>query len=290
MKSPQFEYHRPQSVADAAALLGRLENAKVLAGGQSLMPMLNMRYALPDHVVDINRIPELAGITVEGNTVRVGAMTRQREIERSDALAARAPIFREALRHVGHIQTRSRGTIGGSLCHLDPAAELPGLVRLFDGHVHVIGAGGERSVPSADWGIGYMTPSIAPDEIATAVSFDVWDGRSGEAFEEFARRHGDFAIAGAGVRIALGARGEIVRIAMVIVGIDVAPVRLTTAEAGLVGRLPDADAVAMAKADLEPLEILSDAQNTSEFRKHIAGVMLARAFNKAAQRAGARHA
>ena len=199
MKSPQFTYHRPQSVADATALLGRLENAKVLAGGQSLMPMLNMRYALPDHVVDINRIPELTGISIEGTRVRIGAMTRQRDIERSDALAARAPIFREALQHVGHIQTRSRGTIGGSLCHLDPAAELPGLVRLFDGAVHVIGPGGSRTIAAGDWGLGYMTPAIGPDEIATAVTFDLWAGSSGEAFVEFARRHGDFAIAGAGV-------------------------------------------------------------------------------------------
>lgn len=290
MKSPHFEYHRPSTVADATALLGRLENAKVLAGGQSLMPMLNMRYALPDHVVDINRIAELTGIRIAGDSVRIGAMTRQRDIERSDALAGKAPIFREALQHVGHIQTRSRGTIGGSLCHLDPAAELPGLVRLFDGVVEVTGPAGVRTIPAAEWGLGYMTPAVAPDEIATAVTFDVWSGRSGEAFEEFARRHGDFAIAGAGVRMQLDAGGRIDRLALVVVGIDVAPVRLSQAEAALVGRLPDAAAIALAKADLEPLEILSDAQNSSAYRKHIAGVMLARAFTKAAQRAGARHA
>jgi carbon-monoxide dehydrogenase medium subunit len=135
-----------------------------------------------------------------------------------------------------------------------------------------------------------MTPAVAADEIATAVSFSVWDGRSGEAFEEFARRHGDFAIAGAGVRMQLDAGGAIARLSMVIVGIDVAPVRLLQAEAALVGRAPDAQAVALAQADLEPLEILSDAQNSSQYRKHIAGVMLARAFLKAAQRAGANYA
>ncbi|RTL63891.1 MAG: xanthine dehydrogenase family protein subunit M [Hyphomicrobiales bacterium] len=290
MKSPQFAYHRPQSVADATALLARLENAKVLAGGQSLMPMLNMRYALPDHVVDINRIPELSGITIEGDRITIGAMTRQRDIERSDALFARAPIFREALRHVGHIQTRSRGTIGGSLCHLDPAAELPGLVRLFDGTVHVIGPGGERSIAATDWGLGYMTPAIGADEIATAITFNVWSGRRGEAFEEFARRHGDFAIAGAGVRLQLDTGGHIARVAMVLVGVDVAPVRLLEAETALVGRAPDAAAIAVAKSGLDPLDVLSDAQNSAAYRKHIAGVMLARAFRRAAQSAGAHHA
>lgn len=289
MKSPQFTYHRPESVADAAALLGRLENAKVLAGGQSLMPMLNMRYALPDHVVDINRIPELAGISIEGPRVRIGAMTRQRDIERNEALAAQAPIFREALQHVGHIQTRSRGTIGGSLCHLDPAAELPGLVRLFDGVVEVIGPGGSRTVAAGDWGLGYMTPAIGPDEIATAITFDLWAGPSGEAFEEFARRHGDFAIAGAGVRMQRDAGGAITRVAMVIVGIDVAPVRLLEAEDALVGRAPDHAALAVAKAGLDNLEILSDAQNSARYRKHIAGVMLARAFHRAAQNAEVAH-
>lgn len=290
MKAPQFAYHRPQSVADATALLARLENAKVLAGGQSLMPMLNMRYALPDHVVDINRIPELYGIAIEGNRVTIGAMTRQREIERSDALFAKVPIFREALQHVGHIQTRSRGTIGGSLCHLDPAAELPGLVRLFDGTVQVIGPGGERSIAAADWGLGYMTPAIGPDEIVTSITFEVWSGHRGEAFEEFARRHGDFAIAGAGVRMQLDAAGRISRIAMVIVGIDVAPVRLVDEEGALLGRAPDTDAIAVAKSGLDTRDVLSDAQNSAAYRKHIAGVMLARAFRRAAQTAGALHA
>jgi carbon-monoxide dehydrogenase medium subunit len=193
VKPPPFTYHRPQSVADALHLLDTLENPKLLAGGQSLMPMLNLRYVFPDHVIDLNRVDGLAGIREDGDDIEIGGTTRQRDIELSAVLGRKAPIFAEALRVVGHVQTRNRGTIGGSLCHLDPASELPTIALAYDARISVAGSRGNRTIPMREFIAGPMTPSIESNEIVTAIRFSPWTGRHGHAFEEFSRRHGDFA-------------------------------------------------------------------------------------------------
>src|ERR1700739_3262798 len=163
MKPPPFSYHDPRTVADTVGLLTSLDNAKLLACGQSLMPMLNMRYVLPDHVVDLNRVDGLSHITPRDGVLEIGAMTRQRDVEFSDVVAERCPLMAEAIRQVGHRQTRNRGTVGGSLCHLDPAAELVSIAAALDAKVTVAGKSGTREIDFAAFPIAYMTPSIAHD-------------------------------------------------------------------------------------------------------------------------------
>src|SRR5580700_1740958 len=191
MKPPDFSYHDPRTTADAVGLLSSLENAKLLAGGQSLMPMLNMRFVLPDHIIDLNRVEGLNYINARGDTLEIGAMTRQRDIEFSDIVKKKCPLMREAITQVGHRQTRNRGTIGGSLCHLDPAAELVAVAAALDATVEVTGSRGTRRIAFADFPRGYMTPALEPDELLTAVELPLWPAGHGHGFVEFARRHGD---------------------------------------------------------------------------------------------------
>ena len=174
MKPVPFQYHDPSSVDEAIALLGRLENAKLLAGGQSLMAMLNLRYAQPDHLIDLNRIADLAYVRREGNTLVIGAMTRQRDLEFSEAVREACPILREAILLVGHRQTRNRGTIGGSLCHLDPSAELATMAALHDATLIVRGPAGQRELSFAEFALGFMTPALGMDELLTAVRIPLW--------------------------------------------------------------------------------------------------------------------
>src|SRR5436305_12379637 len=197
MKPPPFSYHDPRTVGDVVGLLGRLDNAKLLAGGQSLMPMLNMRFVLPDHVIDLNRVEGLSFIRDNDGALEIGAMTRQRELEFSDLVARRCPLMHEAIRLVGHRQTRNRGTLGGSLCHLDPSAELVSVAAALDAMVVVSGPNGQREIDFASFPVAYMTPAIEPNELLTAARFPHWPERHGYAFVEFARRQGDFALVSA---------------------------------------------------------------------------------------------
>jgi carbon-monoxide dehydrogenase medium subunit len=174
MKPPPFSYHDPRTVGDVVELLGRLPNAKLLAGGQSLMPMLNMRFVLPDHVIDLNRVEGLSFIREADGALEIGGMTRQRDLEFSDVVARRCPLMAEAIRLVGHRQTRNRGTLGGSLCHLDPSAELVSVAAALDATVLVMGPGGQREIAFAEFPVAFMTPSIEPNELLTAVRFPIW--------------------------------------------------------------------------------------------------------------------
>src|SRR4030081_1948636 len=209
MKPPPFVYHDPTTVAEAVDLLSRLDNALPLAGGQSLMPMLNFRVVAPDHLVDLNRIAALSGIEIAGGAGRFGAMTRQRDLEFSPHVAQVFPIMQEALSHVGHRQTRNRGTFGGSLCHLDPSAELLNMTALHDGTLTATSKSGERKIASSEWVQGVMTPAPTPRESLTGIELRAWPAGHGYAFEEFARRHGDFAAAAVGCLITLAANGTI---------------------------------------------------------------------------------
>ncbi len=285
MKPGPFKYHDPRSVSDLLGLLGSLENAKLLAGGQSLGPMLNFRYLMPDHLIDLNRIDELAYVRAEGRRVRVGAMTRQRVLERDRELQRLCPILGEALHEVGHFQTRNRGTLGGSLSHLDPAAELPGLMALYDAVIELAGPSGKRAVSIADWGRGYMSPNLNPDEVLTGLSWEAWDGPHGHAFIEFARRRGDFAIVGVGCLLALDAKQAIKRAAISLVGIGYAPVRLAAAERLLTGAVFSDEAVELAAAEARKVEAKSDLYASSAYRQRLAGVLTARALKMSYERA-----
>src|SRR5438034_5893809 len=185
MKPPRFAYHDPQTVPEVIALLGKLRDARLRAGGQSLLPMLNMRLAAPDHIVDLNRVAALSYIKEEGDALAIGAMTRQRDVEFDARIRARCPLMHEAVLQVGHRQTRNRGTLGGSLCQLDPSAELVAVAAALDATIAVAGPKGTREIPFSGFPKTYMTPAIGPDELLTGVRFPLWAKTHGYAFVEF---------------------------------------------------------------------------------------------------------
>src|SRR5438067_2664025 len=225
MKPPPFRYHDPKTVSEAVGLLASLENAKLLAGGQSLMPMLNMRFVQPDHIIDLNRVEGLSYIRGTASVLEIGAMTRQRDIEFSNVVRRRCPLMYDAIRHVGHRQTRNRGTLGGSLCHLDPSAELVSVAAALDATVTVAGPNGSREIEFESFPAGYMTPALEPNELVTGARFSLWPERHGHAFVEFSRRHGDFAIVSAAVLLADDGDGKITRASVTLGGMAIAPVR-----------------------------------------------------------------
>ena len=235
MKPPPFQYHDPKTVAEAVSLLGSLDNAKLLAGGQSLMPMLNMRFVLPDHVIDLNRVEGLAGIKETGGVLEIGAMTRQRDVEYSDLVKTKCPLLHQAVMHIGHRQTRNRGTIGGSLCHLDPAAELVSVAAAHDATVVVAGPNGQREIAFADFPVAFMTPSIELNEMVIALRLPLWAAGHKAAFIEFSRRHGDFAIVSAAALLEING-GKISRASVTIGGVAVAPVRAREVEQAITGQ------------------------------------------------------
>lgn len=287
MKPAPFKYHDPHSVDDLIGLMGSLDNAKLLAGGQSLGPMLNFRYLMPDHLIDLNRVKDISDIRIDGSRIHVGAMVRQRALEKHEGLKKVCPIVNEALLQVGHFQTRNRGTIGGSLSHLDPAAEQPGIMALYDAVLEVAGPGGRRQVPISEWGKGYMTPNLEPNEALLGLAWDAWEGPHGYAFLEFARRHGDFAIAGVACLVALDPPGKITRVSISLIGISTAPVRLAATEQLLIGAELDDHSIAAAAAEVATIGANGDLFASSSYRQHIAGVLLKKVLKLAGERARA---
>ncbi|PIW30182.1 MAG: xanthine dehydrogenase family protein subunit M [Rhodospirillales bacterium CG15_BIG_FIL_POST_REV_8_21_14_020_66_15] len=285
VKPAPFTYHRPETLAEAAEMAASLENARLLSGGQSLMPMMNLRYVAVDHLIDLNPVAELAGITIDGGRVSIGAMTRQRAVLEDETLARCCPVMREALGFVGHVQTRNRGTVGGSLAHLDPAAELPGLAALLDAGITLRSRDGDRTVAMADFPRGYMTPDIREGEVLTSLAFNAWPDGHGWDFREFARRHGDFAMAGAASLILLDRDGRIARAAVVLIGIDDGPVRLSDVERMLTGETPSDDLFRAAAALAADRPMAADALVTETYRRHLAGVLARRSLAVACARA-----
>ena len=281
MKPAPFRYHRPALLADALALLAAQPNARVLAGGQSLMPMLNLRLAAPDDLVDIGRIPELAGIREHDGAIEIGAMTRQREVEQSALVRQRLPLLSQAIALVGHQQTRNWGTVGGSLCHLDPSAEIPTVAMAFDATLLVQSAKGQREVPMRDFAQGLMTTVLASDEMLVAVRFAPWAAGHACAFVEHSRRHGDFAVASAAVMMVRDGAGRIARLSLTLGGTAVTPVRLSNVEEALRGRLPDADALDVACAAVASIDAIDDKFVPAWYRSRIAATMLRRAWHEA---------
>ena len=288
MKPPPFSYHDPSTVADAVGLLSKLENAKLLAGGQSLMPMLNMRYVLPDHIIDLNKVKELFYLRETNGSLVVGAMTRQRDLEFSNEVKARHPLIHEALLNVGHRQTRNRGTVGGSLCHLDPSAEIPTVALALEATVTAAGPKGRRDIPIADFPVDYMTTAIEPDEILVEVRFPSWPAGHGHGFVEFARRHGDFAIASAAVLLEEDSSGKVKRVSLTIGGVAKIPVRMRDVEKSLVGQTASEELFRDACEECRKLEALADVHAPANYRQHLATVMSRRALMAAHNRIGGR--
>ena len=286
MKPPKFDYHAPATVEEALALLMRYRGeAKVLAGGQSLMPLLNFRLSRPAALVDLNRIGALSGIREHDGQVRFGAMTRQRAIEFSPVVLKRLPLLHEATKLVGHLPIRTRGTIGGSIAHADPSAEYPAVLTALEGEVVARGPKGERVVKPADLFQTYLTTSLAPEEILTEVRLPAMPAGAGYAFEEFSRRHGDFALVGiAAVVVAQGARCTKARLATA--GAGPVPLRLRAAEEILERDGLGDEAVRRAAARAaELVSPDSDIHASADYRRHLTQVLTARALIRAIARA-----
>jgi carbon-monoxide dehydrogenase medium subunit len=284
MKPPPFSYHDPRTVNDAVALLGRLDNAKLLAGGQSMMPMLNMRFVQPDHIIDLNRVDGLNYIREANGAIEIGAMTRQRDIEFSDLVRQRCPLMHEAIQHVGHRQTRNRGTIGGSLCHLDPSAELVTVAAAMDATVTAQGPNGTRQIEFAAFPVAFMTPAIELNELVTGVRFPIWPEGHGYGFVEFARRHGDFAIVSAAALLTEDASGKITRASVTLGGIAAGPVRATQVEQALVGQTPEDKLLREVCETCRGFEAIDDIHAPASYRQHLATVMSRRALEQARSR------
>jgi aerobic carbon-monoxide dehydrogenase medium subunit len=282
VKPAKFEYHAPASIEEALAILGRYDGeARVLAGGQSLVPMMNFRLATPSAIVDLNRIDGLANVEEDGEVIRIGSMTRQRRLEFEPLISSKLPLLREALRWVGHLPTRSRGTIGGSIAHADPAAEIPMVLQALEGEVVAHGPQGERRIPAQDLFHAALTTSLSPLEIITEVRFPAMPARAAYAVEEFARRKGDFAIAA--VAVMLMRDGErCIKARLATAGVGPASIRLREAEAVLEQKGLSEDAIAeaadKAKAQVDPV---ADLNGSAEYRRHLTGVLASRAIVKA---------
>jgi len=282
MKPPKFDYHAPTTVDEALALLGRYGgDAKLLAGGQSLMPLLNFRLSRPAALVDLNRIPSLAYIREEQGRVSFGAMTRQRAVEFSPVVKARVPLLAEATRWVAHLPIRTRGTIGGSIAHADPSAEYPAVLTALEGEVVARGPKGERVIEAKDLFQTYLTTSLEPEEILVEVRLPVTPAGAGYALEEFARRHGDFAIVAiACVVVRDGQRCTRARLATA--GTGPVPVRLRAAEEILErDGLGEAALEAAARRASELVSPDADIHASADYRRHLTGVLTRRALTRA---------
>jgi len=287
LKPAPFEYHVPDTVEEALALMAEHgDEARPLAGGQSLVPMMAFRLARPSVLVDLNRLGDLARIEVEDGEVTIGAMVRERAAERSAAVADNVPLLALALPLIGHEAIRTRGTLGGSLAHCDPAGELPAVAVATDARLTVRSQRrGERRLPAEEFFISHFTTALADDEILTAITFPSARGGTGSAFEEMARRHGDFAIVGVATRLHI-AGGVVSEARVVLTGVAEKPFRSMAAEVVLTGAAAEPaafdEAAEAAEAELDPP---SDLHGTAAYRRHVAGVLVRRTLENAAEAA-----
>jgi len=285
MKPPAFRYHRPATVGDALAVLAEVgSDGKVLAGGQSLVPVLNMRLAAPGHLVDINRLRDLAYVRVAPGAVRVGALARHADVERDAAAFEALPLLRQATENVAHPAIRNRGTTVGSLTHADPAAELPAVLALLAGSVTLATVSGRRDVPAAEFFVGPLESAVRPGELAVEATFPVPPPRTGTAWLEISRRRGDYAVCGAGVLVTLDSDGRVAaaRGAYVSVGPTPVVVDLTGAVAGHPGDAADWSAAgALAASTVRPED---DIHASAAYRRHLVSVLTARAAKVAVSR------
>jgi len=286
MKLPLFDYEAPETVSETVELLAEYgDEASVLAGGQSLIPLLALRLARPAVLIDINGVAELSGVSATDGWTAIGAVTREYMAEESERVADAVPLLAAALPLIGHEAIRSRGTIGGSLAHADPAAELPAVARALDAAFVVRGPSGERVIPAAEWFEGYLTTSRRPDELLVEVRFPAAGRGTGVSFQEVARRHGDFAIVGLAASLTLS-DGAISDARLALAGVAEVPVRAGAAEELLVGERPSAElfdeAARRATEDVDPPD---DLHGSSDYRKKVAAAIVRRGLREAADHA-----
>ncbi|GAA3389125.1 FAD binding domain-containing protein [Cryptosporangium minutisporangium] len=291
MKPAPFEYSAPESLDETLALLAdcaeRDEEAKPIAGGQSLTPMLALRLAYVDRLVDLRRVAELRGAERRDGGLWIGATTTQAAVQRSPDVTAVAPLFARATPLIGHFQIRNRGTIGGSLAHADGSAEYPAVAVALDARIEVASRRGTRTIPATEFFTGFLSTELAPDELLTGVSVPAWSGRCGYAVEEFARRHGDFAIAGVAVAVALDEDARIRRCGIGLFGVGATPVRAVDAETALIGAAADeVSTTDVGHAALSGLAgVPSDLHGSADYRKRVGAALVARALGNALREA-----
>lgn len=288
MKPAPFAYHRPDTVDGALALLAEHGyDAKLLAGGQSLVPAMNFRLAAPAVLIDLNRIPGLDAIAEGDGGVRIGAMVRQRVAERNPLIAARAPLMAETLPYVAHAQIRNRGTVGGSIAHADPAAELPAVMLALGARFHLRGTGGARTVTADDFFTGLFGTALEAEEMLVEVEIPDAAPGTGFAFDELSRRHGDFALAGVAAAVQVDAEGRCTSARIALLSVGDGPVLAANAAAALHGQAPGDEAIraaahAAAQQDIDPP---GDIHATPAYRRQIAEVLVRRVLPRAFQRA-----
>jgi CO/xanthine dehydrogenase FAD-binding subunit len=287
MKPPRFDYLAPTTVEEAlGALAEHGDQAKVLAGGQSLVPLLNFRLVRPAHIVDLNELTGLDGIREENGWLVIGGMTRQRAVEDSALVRERCPLLAEAMPLIGHTQIRNRGTIGGSIAHADPAAELPAVVAALGGELVARHAGGTRTLTADAFFVSYLTSALEPTELLVQVRLPVTKPRTGVSFMEVSRRHGDFALVGVAATLTLDAAGVCTESAVALTGVGPIPVLAREAVTALVGVRPTPEVFEevgrRVSAGLTPD---SDLHASSDYRQHVAGVLTRRALAEALGRA-----
>lgn len=287
MKPPKFSYDAPESVEETLSILGEHGyEAKLLAGGQSLIPLLSFRMARPAVLVDLNQVAELDYVEWSAEGVRIGALARHRRLETDQELRRRSAMTAEALALVGHVAIRNRGTVAGSMAHADPAAEWPLVAVALDGHFTVTGPTGTRTVAASEFFRGFMTTALQPDEMVTEVSLPMPDDASGSAFLEFARRHGDYAQAGAGSVLRLDGSGRIAEARVALLGVGTTPVRAPAVEEALVGTAPTESGLAeVAGLASEVMEPLDDVHADADYKRHLGIVMVRRTLETALARA-----
>jgi len=291
MKLPPFDYEAPESVSEAVDLLAEYgDEANVLAGGQSLIPLLALRLARPAVLIDINGIAELSGVSATDGWMAIGAMTREYVAEESKSVADTVPLLAAALPLIGHEAIRSRGTIGGSLAHADPAAELPLMAMLLDAELHVAAPSGKRCIAARDFFVDALTVDLAGDELVTEIVLPKLPPQTGWGFEEVARRHGDFALAAVAITLTVAA-GEITQARVALTGVGPTPCRIDAAEALLTGHALEPNltlrAIAAVRAAITPE---TDLHASADYRRHLAGVLTGRTIDAAWRRAMAARA
>lgn len=285
MKPGSFEYHAPAALNEAMALLAEFgDDGRPLAGGQSLVPLMNFRLARPAHLVDLNGVAELNFLTTANDTLAIGAMTRQRQLERSETVRRGWPLLCDATRYIGHIQIRNRGTVGGSLAHAFPSAELPVAMVTLAAEFVLRTQEGQRAIPAEDFFVSYMTTALEPGELLAEIRVPRPPAPTGWAFREVSRRHGDFALAGVAALVTLDGAGTISRTRLTLTGMT--PIRATNAEAVTIGEKPSETLFEeAARQAVSGIEQDSDIHASAEYRRRVCGVLARRALAEAAQRA-----
>jgi carbon-monoxide dehydrogenase medium subunit len=284
LKPAAFVYHAPASLNEALGLLATLPEARPLAGGQSLMPMLNFRLLAPQNLVDLNRVVGLSFIRETPDGIVMGAMTRQRDIEYSEIVMRRLPLLAEAIRQVGHRQTRNRGTLGGSLAHLDPAAELPTVAMALDAELTLQSRAGSRRLKMAEFAKGMLSTALAPGELLTEVRFPLWKAGHGYGFVEYARRHGDFAVVSAAALLEIS-ESKVIRASLTLGGVAPASLRMRDAEAALAGHKLSKERIEEAAGLCAKVQAMDDPTYPAWYRQKLAVTHARRALEKAWKRA-----